>query len=1575
MIRVTVYKNPFTLDHEDILTKRMPVSEIIAKIDTYRTADTGWRVTADGEPVADFSFVPEDGQHLTVRLVPEGAQEKAEGAKFGGALLTWGGILVGGLLGWTGVGAFLATAMIGAGVGILSAGIVAYNLIGMLDKGKDRESPEQDPSVRGSRNQARPLGQLPFLFGRRRIYADLAANPYTWVGTDGEQYLYQLFCVGQAEMEIDTATVKIGETLLEDFTSGTVADILAGRDPHILMQVSSGASSPPVVTKCVHEEQQNAQLKNKTEDGLSGAVVWTTPDGTQEICCDIFFYSGLGKYDDDGDLVNASVTVRAEYKRAEAPDSSYAVLGYFFSGSETCTKKELKTLRYAIHRTGLAAGQYTVRISRLTEDSDDNNTIDAVFIGSFRAVKNEPPVRAEVCRRLTLVGLRIKASEKLSNVVDRLNFVAAARHPVWSGTGSGADAWQTRAVTANPASCAVDAMRSAYTQQKLDGAEIDWPEIEALYTWAQEHGYTCNEYVCDSMRIADLLSSIASTCRAEVFRRNGKITVLRDVAKDAPVQLFTPRNSHGFSESLVFADEPDALSLKFTDAEAGWAENELAVYNTPTGNKEAEPETVQDVTLWGVTDSAQARRLGMYKLAVSRLRPSVYKFSADIEYILCSKGDLIEYAGDIALAGIKQGRIQSLTEGEPGRITGFVSDEILPAEEGKLYAVRVRKKTGEIVLISLASVSDDGREAAFLYSEPADGGLSEGDLFAYGTVGNETKELIVTGIQPGENLSAEITAVDYAPGIFAVDGPDFVLPEYVPQISVTPGAVDSGAVARWQTFATYNDSREIPPRPEGDGTTDGWHRTATSRSMWMSTKTAEDVFSGEWSAPVPAGTLAVDEIMGGDTEIGPPDSPSAVAAEAVEGGIRADAETANVGLKNVIKAYRWEVFDGERWTETESQTASVMIPFENGLYPEAEDLAAWRVRLRLENVYGKMSGYSAEAEIGTDTYGTWKTQPPEVTVRVSGRSVSLQFAQPARADGRAVYGNVRHKVQIQKPGESDAWYKPATDKDPYASTENWKDGEGFVFAGEYYTQTLPLDGQDITVTDEGQKLSDPEDTLYRFRVTPYNEAGDGGAAEANAVAMGTSVQDFVHGSVTHEAISTPDLSAISANLGLIASGGFGIGVNNFWALSSLETPSGKRYEGDFRVGGADQFIRVEPVTDGRGNVVDYKITIQVGSFQISSTASTINGEIIVQANASALDRTRITPTGTYYEHREQEGLPWNAVAKMETNGTMTGLLYSHSHLVIANADITQRRKLGHDIGKPYLSEVSEVYHFDTDFCNQHGERTVGIESGPDADPPSLVGAGSVLGDGSIDFTPAILSVAPYSEVGKSLFGRYRISKDAGEASVWTVDFWLMYIWSEGQILFDCGSANDRISIAIVSGEPNYNEPQDAEPPYNTEIRMQASTVYNVAFFYDFAANLLHTGGGTSEQVQLDKETFRAGHWIHIAAVCSAEKISCYIDGKEFAFDRFSAAAAEVSLVINDDPGKSVCVDELMIDVSAAEGFDSFRQTTTDRIPWGALDKDGRHFVLDHDPSGQLHTTIFDTEEFRAAVKKIMAEDV
>ena len=239
------------------------------------------------------------------------------------------------------------------------------------------------------------------------------------------------------------------------------------------------------------------------------------------------------------------------------------------------------------------------------------------------------------------------------------------------------------------------------------------------------------------------------------------------------------------------------MAIGFVDKEAGYAENELSIYNTKSGNKENEPNTSQDVSLWGVTDSEQARRLGMYKFAVTKNRPIVHKFSCDFEYLLCSKGDWIKYAGDIALAGLKQGRIAEVIY-DNGNVTGFVADEVLPMEAGKSYAVRIRKNNAEIVLYKLKTSPGNNLEVFFDF--PLSGsGLNEGDLFAFGLVNTETIDLIITDIQPGENLSADITAVEYSPAIFDVDKPDFVLPDFENKITPVPGAVDSGEISGWNT--------------------------------------------------------------------------------------------------------------------------------------------------------------------------------------------------------------------------------------------------------------------------------------------------------------------------------------------------------------------------------------------------------------------------------------------------------------------------------------------------------------------------------------------------------------------------------------------------------------------------------------------------------------------------------------------------------------------------------------------------------------------------------------------------------
>ena len=387
-IQVTACLNPFSGERKEFSFEQgITINEIIRNLDALNAVNTGWRVMIDDEIVTDFERVPEEGQRVYIKLVPEGDNNKDSGAgmKIAGGLLT----VVGAILAFTPASA-LGFCLIGCGVGMFVGGVVLYNTD--IPSLSDREKPEQDPSIRGSRNQMRPYGKVPVLLGKRRIYADACANPYTWVDSEGAIWLHQLFCVAQKDIQIDTSTLKIDETLLKDYSAtGDISRVLdqSNPDPLIQMKISYGDSTPPLYDKCVHEIQLNTVLKHQTEDEQDGSVIRTTPAKTTKINVDVFFYNGLGKYNDEGNVVSTSVELKAEYKKSTDPDSAYQLLGYFSEGSNTISGSELKTKRYAITKDNLAADSYTVKISRVTEDSTDTKIIDTVYVGSIRAANND----------------------------------------------------------------------------------------------------------------------------------------------------------------------------------------------------------------------------------------------------------------------------------------------------------------------------------------------------------------------------------------------------------------------------------------------------------------------------------------------------------------------------------------------------------------------------------------------------------------------------------------------------------------------------------------------------------------------------------------------------------------------------------------------------------------------------------------------------------------------------------------------------------------------------------------------------------------------------------------------------------------------------------------------------------------------------------------------------------------------------------------------------------------------------------------------------------------------------------
>ena len=120
----------------------------------------------------------------------------------------------------------------------------------------------------------------------------------------------------------------------------------------------------------MHEDQVMAILKHSTEDDTDASIIKTIPKCT-EINVDIFFYNGLAKYDDNGNLTDTTVKIEAYYKKTDEPDSDYQLLGNFTESGNEITGNELKTKRFAITKSGLESASYTVKITRVTEDSSD----------------------------------------------------------------------------------------------------------------------------------------------------------------------------------------------------------------------------------------------------------------------------------------------------------------------------------------------------------------------------------------------------------------------------------------------------------------------------------------------------------------------------------------------------------------------------------------------------------------------------------------------------------------------------------------------------------------------------------------------------------------------------------------------------------------------------------------------------------------------------------------------------------------------------------------------------------------------------------------------------------------------------------------------------------------------------------------------------------------------------------------------------------------------------------------------------------------------------------------------------
>lgn len=118
-------------------------------------------------------------------------------------------------------------------------------------------------SLQGSRNQLRPYGNIPRIFGRVRVYPDLAAPPYTEIGNDNSQFLRLLFCVGHGRLRL--SDLRIGDTSIDRF-EGVEWEALQGA-PGDEFQSTIFANA-----SMIDEQQLNLTLDTTPIDERSGTA-------------------------------------------------------------------------------------------------------------------------------------------------------------------------------------------------------------------------------------------------------------------------------------------------------------------------------------------------------------------------------------------------------------------------------------------------------------------------------------------------------------------------------------------------------------------------------------------------------------------------------------------------------------------------------------------------------------------------------------------------------------------------------------------------------------------------------------------------------------------------------------------------------------------------------------------------------------------------------------------------------------------------------------------------------------------------------------------------------------------------------------------------------------------------------------------------------------------------------------------------------------------------------------------------------------------------------------------------------
>ncbi len=332
----------------------------------------------------------------------------------------------------------------------------------------------------------------------------------------------------------------------------------------------------------------------------------------------------------------------------------------------------------------------------------------------------------------------------------------------------------------------------------IDPSRVDYLQFKAWADWCDtlvngEKRITFNGAFDSDTSMWDAALQVCKIGRAVLFQRGTTYTVAVDKAATSS-QFFSVGNIEKGSFQLSYLpmeDRASAVEVDYIDSENGYQRTTFTVYNNAIAGNPV-PASLQ---LFGTTKAKEAYRHALYWLYCNQYISRVVRFSADVDAIGCTLGDVIDVQHDAPAWGFG-GRVVSATS------TSVTIDKTVTIAAGKTYSFLVRTQDNTIQTKIVTNVPGD--YTVLNLSTPFSPTPAQYDVYAFGEQNLATRAYRVTDISQDGKLKMAITAAEYNVNIQNCDsGTEMVpTPNYEPP--VIPGVMPAPATGLILTQTVYN---------------------------------------------------------------------------------------------------------------------------------------------------------------------------------------------------------------------------------------------------------------------------------------------------------------------------------------------------------------------------------------------------------------------------------------------------------------------------------------------------------------------------------------------------------------------------------------------------------------------------------------------------------------------------------------------------------------------------------------------------------------------------------------------------